>query len=42
VEHRIYALAIGLFAAGRLQLRGNTILLDGVALEAPIVEDGPE
>jgi phosphoribosylglycinamide formyltransferase-1 len=42
VEHRIYALAIGLIAAGRLQLRGNTILLDGVALAAPIVEDGPE
>jgi phosphoribosylglycinamide formyltransferase 1 len=42
VEHRIYPLAISLIAAGRVQLRGNTILLDGVALEAPIVEDGPE
>jgi phosphoribosylglycinamide formyltransferase 1 len=42
VEHRIYPLAIGLIAAGRLQLRGNTILLDGCALEAPIVEDGLE
>jgi phosphoribosylglycinamide formyltransferase 1 len=42
VEHRIYALAIGLIAAGRVQLRGNTILLDGRVLEAPIVEDGPE
>ena len=42
VEHRIYALAISLIAAGRLQLRGDTILLDGVALEAPIVEDEPQ
>jgi phosphoribosylglycinamide formyltransferase-1 len=42
VEHRIYALAISLIAAGRVELRGNTIVLDGVALEAPIVEDGAE
>jgi phosphoribosylglycinamide formyltransferase-1 len=42
VEHRIYALAISLIAAGRVQLRGNTILLDGRLLEAPIVEDEPE
>jgi hypothetical protein len=42
VEHRLYALAIGLIAAGRLQLRGDTILLDGRALEAPIVEDEAE
>lgn len=41
VEHRIYALAISLIAAGRLQLRGNTILVDGRVLEAPIVEDEP-
>jgi phosphoribosylglycinamide formyltransferase 1 len=40
MEHRIYALAISLIAAGRLELRGNTILLDGRVLEAPIVEDG--
>jgi phosphoribosylglycinamide formyltransferase-1 len=40
VEHRIYALAIRLIAAGRLQLRGNTILLDGRVLETPIAEDG--
>jgi phosphoribosylglycinamide formyltransferase-1 len=39
VEHRIYALAVSLIAAGRLELRGNTILFDGRALEAPIVED---
>ena len=39
VEHRIYALAISLIAAGRLQLRGSTILLDGRVLEAPIIED---
>jgi phosphoribosylglycinamide formyltransferase-1 len=42
VEHRIYALAISLIAAGRVQLRGDTILLDGRVLEAPIVEDGPD
>jgi len=42
VEHRIYVLAISLIAAGRVQLRGSTILLDGRALEAPIVEEGPE
>lgn len=42
VEHRIYALAVGLIAAGRLQLRGNRIFLDGCVLEAPIVEVGPE
>jgi phosphoribosylglycinamide formyltransferase 1 len=42
MEHRIYALAISLIAAGRLQLRGDTILLDGRVLEAPIVEDGTE
>jgi phosphoribosylglycinamide formyltransferase-1 len=42
VEHRLYALAIGLIAAGRLQLCGNTILLDGRALEAPIIEDEAE
>ena len=41
MEHRIYVLAINLIAAGRLQLRGNTILLDGRVLETPIVEDGP-
>jgi phosphoribosylglycinamide formyltransferase-1 len=40
VEHRIYVLAIGLMAAGRVQLRDNVIWLDGRALEAPIVEDG--
>jgi phosphoribosylglycinamide formyltransferase 1 len=42
VEHRIYAVAISLIAAGRLQLCDNTILLDGRLLEAPIVEDGTE
>jgi phosphoribosylglycinamide formyltransferase 1 len=42
VEHRIYALAISLIAAGRLQLRGNTIFLDGSLLATPIVEDGAE
>ena len=42
VEHRLYLLAIGLIAAGRLQLRGNTIFLDGRALETPIDEEGAE
>jgi phosphoribosylglycinamide formyltransferase-1 len=42
VEHRIYALAISLIAAGRVQLRGDTIFLDGRVLEAPFLEDEPE
>jgi phosphoribosylglycinamide formyltransferase-1 len=42
VEHRIYAQAIRLIAGERVQLRGNTILLDGRVLETPIVEDGQD
>jgi len=42
VEHRIYVLAISLIAAGRLQLRGSTIFLDGRLLATPIVEDGQD
>jgi phosphoribosylglycinamide formyltransferase-1 len=38
-EHRIYPMVIGLIAAGRLKLQGATIVLDGQALNAPIVED---
>jgi phosphoribosylglycinamide formyltransferase-1 len=37
-EHRIYPQAIGLIAAGRLQLAGGTILLDGKPLAAPLME----
>jgi hypothetical protein len=32
-------MVIGLIAAGRLKLQGATIVLDGQALNAPIVED---
>jgi hypothetical protein len=32
-------MVIGLIAAGRLKLQGATIVLDGKALSAPIVED---
>ena len=42
VEHRIYPLAISLIAAGRVQLSGEAILLDGRVLLAPVVEDDPE
>jgi phosphoribosylglycinamide formyltransferase-1 len=35
-EHRIYPMAVGLIAAGRLELRGGGILLDGQPLAAPI------
>ncbi|MFI4914175.1 MAG: phosphoribosylglycinamide formyltransferase [Steroidobacterales bacterium] len=38
-EHRIYPQVIGLIADGRLQLAGATIMLDGRALAAPIVQD---
>jgi phosphoribosylglycinamide formyltransferase-1 len=35
-EHRIYPLVIGLIAAGRVQLRGEIVWLDGHALAAPL------
>jgi phosphoribosylglycinamide formyltransferase 1 len=35
-EHKIYPLAVGLIAAGRLELQGATVLLDGQALASPI------
>jgi phosphoribosylglycinamide formyltransferase 1 len=37
-EHRIYPLAIGLIAAGRVKLDGATIMLDGQVLNAPLEE----
>ncbi|HQV72670.1 MAG: phosphoribosylglycinamide formyltransferase [Dokdonella sp.] len=35
-EHRLLVACVGLLAAGRLALRADTILLDGVALAAPL------
>lgn len=39
LEHRIYPQVIGLIAAGRLELRGDTVVLDGRALATPLQED---
>jgi len=39
-EHRIYPECIGWYAAGRLQLRDGAVVLDGRALDAPVVRDG--
>ncbi len=36
VEHRLYPLAVGWMAAGRLECRGGRALLDGAALAAPL------
>ncbi|MGE0372433.1 MAG: phosphoribosylglycinamide formyltransferase [Gammaproteobacteria bacterium] len=36
VEHRILPLAVGWFAAGRLEKRGEHVMLDGRALSAPV------
>jgi phosphoribosylglycinamide formyltransferase-1 len=38
LEHSIYPRVIGLFGAGRLALRGTTVLLDGQPLSAPLQE----
>ncbi|HTW75200.1 MAG TPA: phosphoribosylglycinamide formyltransferase [Steroidobacteraceae bacterium] len=38
LEHRIYPRVIGLYSAGRLALRGSTVLLDGQPLAAPLQE----
>ena len=38
-EHRIYPLAIGGIAAGRIAYRNDSIWLDGRRLEAPVVID---
>jgi phosphoribosylglycinamide formyltransferase-1 len=39
-EHRIYPLAIGWFAEGRLRLEGGVAWLDGQPLETPLLIDG--
>lgn len=39
LEHRIYPRVIGLVSAGRLALRGPTVLLDGQPLGAPLQEN---
>lgn len=36
-EHRIYPLAIAWFAAGRLRMQGQQVMLDGQPLERPVV-----
>jgi phosphoribosylglycinamide formyltransferase-1 len=36
LEHRIYPFVVGLIAAGRLELRAGTILLDGQTLATPL------
>ena len=36
VEHRLYPLVIGWYAAGRLALGGDTVQLDGLPLVAPV------
>lgn len=36
VEHRIYPEAVRLFASGRVEMRGNSILVDGNPLEKPL------
>jgi phosphoribosylglycinamide formyltransferase 1 len=41
LEHRIYPHVIGLIAAGRLELRGHAIYLDGRPLTAPLSEYPP-
>jgi phosphoribosylglycinamide formyltransferase-1 len=38
-EHRIYPECIGWFATNRLQWREGAVLLDGRALEAPVVRE---
>ncbi len=42
IEHRIYPMAIGLIASGRVRLVGGTVVLDGRPLAAPlqVLEDG--
>jgi phosphoribosylglycinamide formyltransferase-1 len=42
VEHRIYPLAVGWFASGRLELRGGKACLDGSVLEEPVIYDVTE
>ena len=42
VEHRIYPLAVGWFASGRLELRDGKPRLDGSALNEPVIYDATE
>jgi phosphoribosylglycinamide formyltransferase-1 len=42
LEHRIYPLAVGWFASGRLALRAGRAFLDGVALETPVSYEAHE
>jgi phosphoribosylglycinamide formyltransferase-1 len=41
-EHRIYPLAVGWYAEGRLALREGAVFLDGVELAAPVAYDAQE
>jgi phosphoribosylglycinamide formyltransferase-1 len=41
-EHRLYARAIALIAAGRVRLDGERVLLDGAAMTAPLLEEDPD
>jgi phosphoribosylglycinamide formyltransferase-1 len=41
-EHRLYPFAVGLVADGRLELKGDGIVLDGQALRAPLEVDHSE
>src|SRR5262249_12253516 len=43
LEHKLYPHVIGLIASGRLELRGETVVLDGAARTAPVrLEDDEE
>jgi phosphoribosylglycinamide formyltransferase-1 len=42
LEHRLYPRVIGLIAAGRLELRGETVVLDGEALASPLRAEDEE
>jgi phosphoribosylglycinamide formyltransferase-1 len=41
-EHRIYPMAVGWFAAGRLQCADGVVALDGVPLKAPVLLDASD
>jgi phosphoribosylglycinamide formyltransferase 1 len=40
-EHKIYPMAVGLIAAGRMQLRDGRVLLVGRTLTVPLMADDP-
>lgn len=43
LEHRVYPFAVSLYARGRIAMDGNTVTLDGRALERPLhVETGTD